>query len=111
MKNYQSISITNENEVPDEQLESINNNNCNCNDHPEDHLAPSFDSTERPSNLFVGTFNLIATIVGGAVLSLPIAFQKCGIAFTTLAMILSTYMTYNSLVMLCYCSRRGGGSR
>lgn len=110
MKNYQSITITNE-ELPDERFESINNYNCNSNDHPEDHLAPSFDSTERPSNLFVGTFNLIATIVGGAVLSLPIAFQKCGIAFTTIAMILSTYMAYSSLVMLCYCSRRGGGSR
>ena len=110
MKNYQSITITNELQLPDE--ERNNNNNCNsCNDHPEDHLAPPFDSTERPSNLFVGTFNLIATIVGGAVLSLPIAFEKCGIAFTTIAMILSTYMTYSSLVMLCYCSRRGGGSR
>ena len=61
MKNYQSITITNE--LPDhEQFEGINNYCCNTNDHPEDHLAPPFDSTERPSNLFVGTFNLIATI-------------------------------------------------
>jgi len=67
MKNYQSITITNE-LLPDERFESINNSNCNnnSNDHPEDHLAPPFDSNERPSNLFVGTFNLIATIVGGA---------------------------------------------
>ena len=64
MKNYQSITITNELLPAEEQLESINNNNCNSsnNDHPEDHLAPPFDSLERPSNLFVGTFNLIATI-------------------------------------------------
>ena len=62
MKNYQSITITNELQLPDEQLESNNNTNCNNNDHPEDHLTPSFDSAERPSNLFVGTFNLIATI-------------------------------------------------
>lgn len=66
MKNYQSITITNELLPADEQLESINISNCNNNDHPEDHLAPPFDSIERPSNLFVGTFNLIATIVGGA---------------------------------------------
>jgi len=64
MKNYQSITITNELQLLDEPLESINNSNCNNNDHPEDHLAPPFDSIERPSNLFVGTFNLIATIVG-----------------------------------------------
>ena len=101
VKNYQSITITNE---PDDI--HIDNTTTNNNDH----LAPPFDSTERPSNLFVGTFNLIATIVGGAVLSLPIAFSKCGIVFTTLAMILSAYMTYMSLIMLCYCSRRGGGS-
>ena len=119
MKNYQSITITND--EPDDEFDNNNNNHCNNNntnnintnnnnEHPQDHLAPSFDSTERPSNLFVGTFNLIATIVGGAVLSLPIAFSKCGVVFTTLAMLLSAYMTYMSLIMTCYCSRRGGGS-
>lgn len=44
------------------------------------------------------------------VLSLPIVFSKCGILFTTLSMILSAYMTYMGLSMLCMCSRRGGGS-
>ena len=63
MKNYQSITITNELLPADEQFEN-NNTNCNNDDHPEDHLTPPFDSNERPSNLFVGTFNLIATIVG-----------------------------------------------
>lgn len=65
MKNYQykSITITDDQLPADEQLVSINTD-CNTNDHPEDHLAPPFDSNERPSNLFVGTFNLIATIVG-----------------------------------------------
>mmetsp|Transcript_16254 Transcript_16254/g.29356 ORF Transcript_16254/g.29356 Transcript_16254/m.29356 type:complete len:541 (+) Transcript_16254:338-1960(+) len=116
MKNYQSIQTE---EVPPSepvfaatQINSSNSNNNNNikNAHPQDHLAPPFDSPERPSNLFVGTFNLIATIVGGGVLSLPIVFEKCGIAFTTLGMILSAAMTYATLVMLCYCGRRGGGS-
>ena len=44
-------------------------------------------------------------------LSLPIVFHKCGVAFTTIAMIGSAGMTYMSLIMLVYCSRRGGGSR
>eukprot|EP00571_Detonula_confervacea_P014531 CAMPEP_0172308436 /NCGR_PEP_ID=MMETSP1058-20130122/9027_1 /TAXON_ID=83371 /ORGANISM="Detonula confervacea, Strain CCMP 353" /LENGTH=530 /DNA_ID=CAMNT_0013020851 /DNA_START=138 /DNA_END=1726 /DNA_ORIENTATION=+ len=106
MKNYQSITI--KDEVPTSNFTPIITTDDDA--HPEDHLVPPFDSDERPSNLFVGSFNLIATIIGGAVLSLPIVFQKCGIAFTTLAMMLSAYMTYMSLVMLCFCSRRGGGS-
>jgi len=76
----------------------------------QDHLTPPFRSPLRPSTLLIGTFNLIATIIGGGVLSLPIVFQKCGVAFTTLAMILLAYMTYMTLLMLCYCSRRCGGS-
>ncbi|KAL7467571.1 hypothetical protein ACHAXS_007814 [Conticribra weissflogii] len=80
------------------------------NTHPQDHLTPPFSSPDRPSNLLVGSFNLIATIVGGGVLSLPIVFCKMGVFFTILAMILSAYMTHMSLVMLCYCSRRAGGS-
>ena len=127
MKNYQSITIVNEGEeaekyhvnnnvlYPDANNNNNNNNGTNytpiiLNDHPQDHLAPPYASPERLSNLFVASFNLIATIVGGAVLSLPIAFAKCGIFFTTLSMILSAYMTYISLVMLCYSSRRSGGS-
>lgn len=119
MKNYQSITITNEDndDITNGCIvdKSINNtiDNSHGNPHPQDHLAPPFESNtshNRPSNLFVGTFNLIATIVGGAVLSLPIVFHKCGITFTTVAMILSAYMTYMSLIMLCYCSRRCGGS-
>ena len=124
MKNYQSITIVNEGEETEKYhvnnnllYTDANNNNNNgtinyipLNDHPQDHLAPPYASPERLSNLFVASFNLIATIVGGAVLSLPIAFAKCGIFFTTLSMILSAYMTYISLVMLCYSSRRSGGS-
>ncbi len=104
-----------------------NDDEAKCyNPHPQDHLAPPFSasqnddtatdisssggSSNRPSTLLVGTFNLIATIIGGGVLSLPIAFQKCGIFTTTLFTLLSAYMTYSSLIMLCYSSRRSGGS-
>jgi amino acid permease len=108
MKNYGSISLDHRGGNP----------------HPQDHLVPPFffsnqdeeanstttSNSERPSSLLVGTFNLIATILGGGVLTLPIAFQKCGVAFTSLFMLVSAYMTYMSLMMLCYSSRRSGAS-
>eukprot|EP00986_Skeletonema_menzelii_P019549 scaffold28406_cov143-Skeletonema_menzelii.AAC.1 len=130
MKNYNSITIIHEDDslplfdgnnttsspsllspLPYDSLDinklKINHNNP----HPQDHLAPPFSACDnRPSSLLVGSFNLIATIVGGGVLSLPIAFQKCGIFTTTLFMIASAYMTYMSLIALCYASRRCGGS-
>jgi hypothetical protein len=119
MKNYHSITI----HVDD--VGSLLDNHLQvdgCNPHPQDHLVPPFSShqhdeqnnatttTYRPSTLLVGSFNLIATILGGGVLTLPIAFQKCGIFVTTLFMLVSAYMTYMSLIMLCYCSRRSGAS-
>jgi len=107
--NYESISTNTEVDV--EGRDTATSGNKNGNPHPQDQLAPPFDSTsERPSTLFVGAFNLLATIVGGSVLSLPTVFQKCGVAFSTVAMLLSAYMSYVSLTMLCYCGRRGGGS-
>ena len=128
MKNYNSITIIHEdNSLPlfkDDDNNttsstslllsplSSNKHQANYNPHPQDHLAPPFSActTTRPSSLLVGTFNLIATIIGGGVLSLPIAFQKCGIFTTTLFMLTSAYMTYMSLISLCYASRRCGGS-
>ena len=122
MKNYHSITIHADDDgstILDHQLHEED-----CNPHPQDHLVPPFSShqdeehnsaatttnSDRPSSLLVGTFNLIATILGGGVLTLPIAFQKCGIAFTTIFMLVSAYMTYMSLIMLCYSSRRSGAS-
>ncbi|EJK61634.1 hypothetical protein THAOC_17843, partial [Thalassiosira oceanica] len=107
--NYQSITISDVDD-DDAPLAMVSGKDETKNPHPEDHLAPPFDSDERPSSLLVGTFNLIATVVGGGVLSLPIVFQKCGIVFATAAMALSACTTYLSLVMLCYSSRRAGGS-
>ena len=120
MKNYHSITINVDDDgtIPDHRQHDEG-----CNPHPQDHLVPPFSSqqdeehnsatttsSDRPSSLLVGTFNLIATILGGGVLTLPIAFQKCGIAFTTIFMLVSAYMTYMSLIMLCYSSRRSGAS-
>ena len=119
MKNYHSISI----HADDEGSTILDHRQHvkGCNPHPQDRLVPPFSSlqdeesattisSDRPSSLLVGTFNLIATILGGGVLTLPIAFQKCGITVTTIFMLVSAYFTHMSLMMLCYSSRRSGAS-
>jgi len=73
-----------------------------------DLLVPSFDSDQRKSALLPATFNLVATIVGGGVLSLPLAFQKCGIGLATLLMIMAAVVTDFSLYLLCLCARQTG---
>lgn len=75
-----------------------------------DILVPSFASTERQSTLTVATFNLVATIVSGGVLSLPLAFEKCGIVVATLLMLLSAAITDRSLYLLCLSARLSGVS-
>ncbi len=119
MTNYHSITIHADYDGSTIRDHHFQEDECNA--HPQDHLVPPFssqqdeesattNSSDRPSSLLVGTFNLIATILGGGVLTLPIAFQKCGIAVTTIFMLISAYATYMSLMMLCYSSRRSGAS-
>ncbi|KAL3803397.1 hypothetical protein HJC23_009361 [Cyclotella cryptica] len=118
MKHYNAITIHNEDEASPIQTSGAlkplahDNDQHLFNPNPQDHLTPCFDCPhgDRPSTIFIGTFNLIASIIGGGVLSLPIVFSKCGVFFTTISMIFSAYITYMSLVMLCYSSRRRGGS-
>jgi len=77
----------------------------------DDLLVPPFDSRERVSTLLVATFNLVATIVGGGVLSLPLAFAKGGgLLWSSLLMVTAAYCTRQSLRMLCVGSRRTGSS-
>lgn len=73
-----------------------------------DLLVPPFDSNERHSTSLVATFNLVATIVGGGVLSLPYAFEKCGIVLCTVLMIFAAVITDRSLYLLCLCARQTG---
>lgn len=71
-------------------------------------LDPVHASPLRKSNMLIATFNLVATIVGGGVLSLPLSFEKAGIWNATILMIVSAIMTDFSLYVLCSCSRRTG---
>eukprot|EP00934_Nitzschia_sp_Nitz4_P003401 Nitzschia sp. Nitz4//scaffold14_size191712//109472//110839//NITZ4_001730-RA/size191712-processed-gene-0.276-mRNA-1//1//CDS//3329536948//3391//frame0 len=75
-----------------------------------DHLVPEFDSSKRHSSLVVAIFNLSATIVGGGVLSLPLAFSKCGLVLGSLLMVFGAIVTERSLYLLCLCARRTGAS-
>ena len=73
-------------------------------------LNPPFDSELRRSPLLVATFNLVATIVGGGVLSLPLAFEKCGIVGATILMIFAATITAKSLLLLCSTARKTGAT-
>ena len=73
-------------------------------------LNPPFDSDLRRSPLLVATFNLVATIVGGGVLSLPLAFEKCGIVGATILMVFAATITAKSLDLLCSTARKTGAT-
>jgi len=71
-------------------------------------LQPAFASPLRKTSFNAATFNLVATIVGGGVLSLPLAFAKAGIVLGTFMMVFSAWITEFGLYMLCSCARRTG---
>lgn len=74
------------------------------------YFQPTFASSQRKTSLNVATFNLVATIVGGGVLSLPLAFAKAGIGLATIMMIVSAFATEFGLYILCSCARRTGSA-
>jgi len=73
-------------------------------------LNPPFDSERRTSPLVVCTFNLVATIIGGSVLSVPLAFQKSGIIVGTILMVFAAVITAKSLNLLCIAARKTGAT-
>ena len=73
-------------------------------------LNPPADSPLRKTSLFFGTFNLVATIVGGGVLSLPLAFAKAGVVPATAMMAFAALITDFSLYLLCCSSRKSGSA-
>jgi amino acid permease len=71
-------------------------------------LNPCRDSARRTSPLSA-IVNLVATICGGGVLSLPFAFEHAGIIPGMVLMIFAAIITDFSLYILCSCARRTGG--
>jgi len=71
-------------------------------------LTPPFGSDLRKSSLLTATFGMVATIIGGGILSIPLSFQKLGLVLGSVLFIISAFATAFSLNILCYCSRRTG---
>ena len=72
-------------------------------------LNPTRDSLLRKTNPAGAIVNLVATICGGGVLSLPFAFEHAGVLPGTAMMIFACIITDFSLYILCSCARRTGG--
>ena len=72
-------------------------------------LNPCRDSALRKTSPLSAIVNLVATICGGGVLSLPFAFEHAGIIPGLALMIFSAVITDFSLYILCSCARRTGG--
>ena len=73
-------------------------------------INPPPDSPTRKTTLFFGAFNLVATVMGGGELSLPLVFAKAGIGLATAMMIFAAIITDFSLYLLCCCARRTGST-
>lgn len=71
-------------------------------------LNPQHYCPTRQATLVSATFALVATIVGGGILSIPLAFEKCGLVLATALILFSIVTTDFSLYILCSVSRRTG---
>jgi hypothetical protein len=72
-------------------------------------LVPAHDCESRKSSPVIAIFNLVATVCGGGVLSLPLAFAKAGIVPALALMGFAALITHFSMYILCSCARRTGG--
>jgi amino acid permease len=73
-----------------------------------DILVPEYDSPSRKSTIVVAGFNLVASIMGGGVLSIPFAYSKTGIVLGSLLMCVAAITTERAMYLLCLCSRITG---
>ena len=62
----------------------------------------------RTATLKTSVFNLVSTVVGGGVLSLPFTFAIMGVVFGPLALVVSAIMSDFSIYLLLSMSRRQG---
>ena len=73
-----------------------------------DILVPEYGSPSRKSTIIVAGFNLVASIMGGGVLSIPFAYSKTGIVLGSLLMCVAAITTERAMYLLCLCSRITG---
>ena len=73
-----------------------------------EQINPRPDCQSRKSSFGVALFNLVATVCGGGVLSLPLVFARAGILPTTILMIWGAVSTDASLQRLVDAARTTG---
>lgn len=71
-------------------------------------LSRRADDERRMVSPATATFNLVSTIVGGGILSLPYAISQCGIALGMMSLALSAYLSNESIDMLVFSVRQRG---
>lgn len=72
------------------------------------YLGRAFSDPGRSIRTPSATFSLVATMVGGGVLSLPYAMSQSGLALGTMALLLSGVASGWTLEMLVECARSTG---
>lgn len=77
-------------------------------DAASEALIPPFDSRKRHASFLPSIANLMATMLGGSIISMPLAFVKCGVVLATLLMALVAILQSASLKLLCKCARQSG---
>ncbi|CAJ1390687.1 unnamed protein product [Effrenium voratum] len=73
-----------------------------------EYLGRAFDDERRSIATPSATFSLVATMVGGGVLSLPFAMSQCGLVLGTGCLMLSAVGSAWTLSMLVDCARATG---
>ena len=73
-------------------------------------LTPALDHPSRTGSRSSAIFNLIATMVGGGVLSLPYALAKAGVVLGLVYLLVAAALSAYSIRLLLSCSRRSGAT-
>jgi len=71
-------------------------------------LSRKADDERRMVSPATATFNLVSTIVGGGILSLPYAISQCGIILGLMSVALSAWLSNESIDMLIFSVRQRG---
>ncbi|ETI47999.1 hypothetical protein F443_07878 [Phytophthora nicotianae P1569] len=73
-------------------------------------FSPGPHATTRTATAPSAIFNLVSTIIGGGILSLPFAFDKCGLVVAFIFMVTAASASTFSLYVIVSCSRRGSAA-
>ena len=73
-----------------------------------EYFHPSPTNNTRRASAKSSVFNLVSTIIGGGILSLPYAFSKCGLILAIVFMIITAATSGFSVYLLVSCSKRSG---